>query len=376
MHIALLSDKFPPDPGGLAVSAARLARLLAGAGHRVRVFAPGAQPSDATAGNGVIIHRIAPRKRTDETLADWFDAVIAAHRTDPFDVLHAYFVATAGYVAAFAGRYLGVPSVVSARGNDVDRAAFDPARAAHLLYALNHASAVTTNANDLARKAEALAPGLSVVRIPNGVDTGHFTPAARDAALARALGLDGLPVIGFVGEARAKKGLAHLLLAFRAVAARRPAALLLVGGARDGDDRDLLKVFQKQNPSLAVRVVPYMSVDALPAHYNLIDVLALPSLHDGLPNALLEGMACGRAVVAAAVGGIPDAVADGENGRLVPPGDVDALAAALDALLDTAADRARLGVAARATVIQRYAPARELEANLRVYARVLGHPSV
>ncbi len=374
MHIALLTDKFPPDAGGLAVSAARLARLLAGAGHRVRVFAPGTHPAGPVS-DGIIIHRIAPRKRTDDTLADWFDAVVAAHGAQPFDVLHAYFVATAGYVAAFAGRYLGVPSVVSARGNDVDRAAFDPARSAHLLYALNHAGAVTTNAGDLARKAEALAPGLKVARIPNGVDTERFAPAPPDGTLIRALGLDGVPVIGFVGEARAKKGLAHLLLAFRAVAARRPAALLLVGGVRDGDDRDLLKIFQKQNPSLAVRVVPYMPADALPAHYNLIDVLTLPSLHDGLPNALLEGMACGRAVVAANVGGIPDAVADGENGRLVPPGDVDALAAVLDALLDSSAERTRLGAAARETVMQRYTPTRELEANLRLYDRLSGRLS-
>ncbi|MBI5880353.1 MAG: glycosyltransferase [Chloroflexi bacterium] len=370
MHIALLSDKFPPDPGGLAVSAARLAHLLAAAGHRVQVFAPGAQPPAATAADGVIIHRIAPRKRTDEILSNWFDAVVAAHRADPFDLLHAYFVATAGYVAAFAGRYLGVPSVVSARGNDVDRAAFDPSRAAHLLYALNHASAVTTNAAELARKAEALAPGLTVTLIPNGVDAAQFTPAPRDDALAASLGVAGLPVVGFVGEARAKKGLTHLLLAFRAVAARRPAALLLVGGARDGDDRDVLKVFQKQNPALVARVVPYMTPDALPAYYNLLDVLALPSLHDGLPNALLEGMACGCAVVGARVGGIPDALSDGENGRLVPPGDVDALAAAIDALLDSDAERARLGFAARATILQRYAPANELEANLRIYKRL------
>jgi glycosyltransferase involved in cell wall biosynthesis len=259
-----------------------------------------------------------------------------------------------------------VPTIVSARGNDLDRAVFDAAKSAQILYALQHADAITTNSRDLIRKAQALAPTRSAILIPNGVDTDHFRSAPRDEALTQTLGLADRSVIGFVGEARSKKGLAALLIAYSSVAQHRLAALLLVGGVRR-DDKELLKVFQKQQPDLPIVVVPYTSSDTLPAYYNLIDVLALPSLRDGLPNALLEGMACERAIVGTAVGGIPDAIVDGENGRLVPPGDVDALAQAMDDLLADAELRRCLGQRARETVLRDFTLEQELEKNLALY---------
>ena len=373
MRIALLTEKYPPDAGGLAISTERLARMLVAGGHAVHVFAPTGDRAPGqslrTERNGLIIHRIGASKRTDDTLADWFAQLIIQHSNPPFDLLHAYYITHAGFVAAYAGRTLGVPSIVSARGNDLDRAVFDPGKAAHTLYALQHADAITANSRDLVRKAQALAPGREVTLIPNGVDAGHFKPAPPDESLQQSLGLGDRPVLGFVGEARAKKGLAALLLAYRAVARTRSVALLLVGGVR-GDDQDTLKVFQKQSPDLPLVVVPYRAAEQLPAYYNLIDVLLLPSLRDGLPNALLEGMACERAIVATPVGGIPDAIRDGENGCLVPPGDAAALAAASLELLDDAQLRQRLGHAARETVIQHFTPAQELESNLTVYRSV------
>jgi glycosyltransferase involved in cell wall biosynthesis len=314
MRIALLSDKYPPDPGGLGISVQRLARGLAAAGHSVHVLAPGAHlppgASQCQDDAGVAVERFGSGAKPVEMLPDWFASLAAAHLAKPFDVVHGYFVHLGGFVAVYAGRTLGVPAVVSARGNDLDRAVFDPGRAAHTFYALQHAHAVTTNAHDLARKAQALVPGRSVTVIPNGVDAACFAPAPPDPALRSAYGLDERPVIGFVGEARAKKGLGALLLAYAEVAARRPAQLLLVGGAR-ADDKDLVRVFREQNPRLKVRVVPYDRPKDLPACYNLLDVLAMPSLRDGLPNALLEGLACARAVVGTAAGGLPDALRDG-----------------------------------------------------------------
>ena len=149
MKIALLSEKYTPDIGGLAISTERLARLLTSAGHTVRVFAPtvSASPSEARTllSNGIHLTRFGAHKRVDDTLVDWFELIAAEHRREPFDILHAYFLPQAGFVAAYAGKYLGMPSVVSIRGNDIERAAFDPSKFSHVMYALQNASAVTTN---------------------------------------------------------------------------------------------------------------------------------------------------------------------------------------------------------------------------------------
>ena len=125
MNILLLSDKYPPDVGGLAVSTRRLAHGLTQSGHTVCVSAPAtsvAPGNVATAEDGgMSVFRIGAHRRADDTLADWFDHIVALHAAHRFDVIHAMYVAQPAFVAVTAARYLGVPSVISARGNDLDR---------------------------------------------------------------------------------------------------------------------------------------------------------------------------------------------------------------------------------------------------------------
>jgi glycosyltransferase involved in cell wall biosynthesis len=372
MNICILTDKYPPDVGGLAVSTRRLAQGLGRAGHAVCVSAPAASlaPGNIAASDddGVMVYRIGAYRRADDTSADWFDHVVALHAERRFDLLHAMYIAQPAFVAVTAARYLGVPSVISARGNDLDRAAFDPGKFSQISYALQNASAVTAATTDLVRKAKTFAPGCRPQFAPNGVDTALFSPGSRDEALAASLGLSDEPVITFVGEARQKKGLTILLLAFAQVCARHSSRprLLLVGGVRK-DDEPILDVFRRQNPRLAVRVVPNVAHRELPAYYRLADVLAFPSLRDGMPNALLEGMACERAAIASNVGGMSDVLRDGDNGILVPAGDVNALADAISSLLADPSRRAQLGRAGRATVESDFTPERELQLNLDIY---------
>lgn len=375
MNIALLSEKYPPDPGGLAISAQRLAQLLSGKCQQVHVFAPTNQlaPGLASSGldEGILIHRFGASSRVDETLANWFDLIILQHKQNQFELLHGYFITQAGFLAAYCGQFCHLPSVISARGNDLDLAVFEPRKAAHIFFAMQHASAITANSRELQRKAQALAPAREVFYVANGVDASHFCPLPRDQELAASLGLpEDKSVIAFVGEARHKKGLAQLLLAYRELAVRHPATLWLLGGVRAGEDREMVKVFRKQNPTLPLVISEPAPAHLLPAYYSLVDVLALPSLRDGLPNALLEGMACGCAIVAGQAGGIPDALQHQHNGLLVPPGEVSALANALQELIDQPELRRTLGENARQHVQQHFTPQQELAATLEVYGKV------
>jgi starch synthase len=101
------------------------------------------------------------------------------------------------------------------------------------------------------------------------------------------------------------------------------------------------------------------------------DVLVLPSYQETAPMAVAEAMAAGVAVVATRAGGIPDMVADGVTGQLVPVGDPAALAAGLNAVLGDAALRCRYGEAGRAAAQARFAPRVVAEATRRVYEAVL-----
>ena len=124
------------------------------------------------------------------------------------------------------------------------------------------------------------------------------------------------------------------------------------------------------NPNLQIIVTGYISPSGLPTYYSLIDILVQPSLRDGMPNSLLEAMACGKPVITTPVGGMLDVVKDGENGIFVPVNDADALGRAIDEVLNNGVLRHRLSSAARQTIIDCFPLQKELDANLDVYRRL------
>ncbi|MEP6895312.1 MAG: glycosyltransferase family 4 protein [Chloroflexota bacterium] len=391
MNIALLTEKYTPDIGGLAISTERLAHLLTSAGHNVRVFCPSSNllPSEkrTLTSSGVSVTRFGAHKRVDDTLVDWFELIAEEHKLEPFDILQGYFLPQAGFVATYAGKYLNIPSVVSIRGNDIERAAFDPSKFSQVMYALQNASAVTTNASELVKKSKAFVDR-EIILIPNGVDTEHFKLLPRNEALAETLGLQHLesnsllsnireqaprfqkPVIGFVGELREKKGLKTLLSAYATVNKKRSVMLLIVGDIRQGEDKQVFDEFCTANSNLQIIVTGYIAPKELPAYYSLIDIFVHPSLRDGMPNAVLEAMACEKAVIATAVGGIADVIKDRENGLTVPVNDAESLSNAIIELLDDESLRRRLGKSARELIQKDFTLQKELDANLAAYKKL------
>lgn len=370
MKIALLSEKYTPDIGGLAISTGRMGHLLDSAGHKVRVFAltSNLPPSEKRTlpSSGVSVTRFGAHKRVDDTLVDWFELLVEEHKREPFDLLHAYFLPQAGFIAAYAGKYLNIPSVVSIRGNDIERAAFDPSKFSHVMYALQNASAVTTNASELAKKAKAFIDR-EVYLIPNGIDIELFKPQPKNSALAEMLGLGDLPVIGFVGELREKKGLKTLLNSYALANKAQAAALLIVGEVRAGEDKQVFDEIQLSIPNSKIMVTGMVSYKDMPAYYSLMDVFVHPSLRDGMPNAVLEAMACEKAVIATLAGGIADVLEDNKNGMAIPVNDVEALAKTMASVIADKSLQKELGRSARQTITGNFTLENELRANLEIY---------
>jgi glycosyltransferase involved in cell wall biosynthesis len=192
-------------------------------------------------------------------------------------------------------------------------------------------------------------------------------PTAVDAGVVPQARLDGSPPrVIMVGRLAAPKDPVTLVRALAGVR-RAPFTATIVG---DGPDRPAVEAEIRAAGLEGVvelagerHDVPRLLADA--------DVCVLSSRSEGAPLSVLEAMAAGLPVVASAVGGVPEIVADGDTGLLVPPGDAAALAAALERLLADAALRRRLGAAGRERVRERFDLAELQRAHLELYSREL-----
>ncbi|HEU4669275.1 MAG TPA: glycosyltransferase [Dyella sp.] len=250
--------------------------------------------------------------------------------------------AAAGWLA----RRMGWPYVVKVHGSDLNVQAEDPARRPQIRRALTAASAVIAVSHALAEKAVALGVDPARVHVVyNGVDHARFAPGDRGQARER-VGLPGAaPVLLYVGNLKVSKGCMDLLEAFAASGlARRGGRLAFVGA---GECRAALLARADELGCMDALVLAGAVDHAGLVHwFRAADLLCLPSHNEGVPNVVLEAMACGTPVVASRVGGIPEVVPEAA-GVLVPPHDLDALARALLEALARPWDTARVLAHAR-----------------------------
>lgn len=242
-----------------------------------------------------------------------------------------------------------VPLVLSFHGSDVAALAAAPAQWARWRSLLQGVRAATTCSQDLAQHLHRLVgPDVALTAIHNGVDA----PAFRATAVSPAP----LPrrTIVSVGKYDSLKGQDVLLQALAELAPDFPDLRLALAGA-PGAALPQLQA-QAAAAGLAERVqfllnVPHRQVAGL---MSQAEMFVLPSRREAFGMVLLEAGAFALPVVASAVGGVPEIIRDGENGRLVPPGDAAALARALRDMLEAREAAAAMGRALRAEVDQQF----------------------
>ena len=243
--------------------------------------------------------------------------------------------------ATLAARLAGTPALMKVHGSDVNDYLDDPAKRWQILAAARRCHVVMTASAALRERlvAAGLAPAQVEVNY-NGVDARMFHPADRHEARAAL----GLPAAGrwllYVGNLKLAKGCVDLVDAFVALAPEFPdLRLALVGGG--AAQAAILARIEVAGLQARVRLVGKAPHAVLPTWMAAADLLCLPSHNEGVPNVVLEAMACGLPVVATTVGGIPEVV-PAAAGLLVAPHDPAALQAALRLALATPWDTARI----------------------------------
>lgn len=394
LRVCLVSQEYPPDTarGGIGTQTWNKARALAALGHRVRVLSCAAKRGpDPQIGehDGVTVYRIRPPGDDFPVYgqaAYWigYSWAVLAHLTrlmaeEPVDVIDvaeygaegfAYLldrtpwnwapvvVQLHGPLSMFADR-IGWPEA----GSDLHRVGiWMEDLCMHRADALMACSA---NIADFTAARHAV-PRDAIDIVHCGVDASAFRCAGPAEECPR-------PTILFVGNIAANKGVRTVFDAVMALRAKYPGIRLRLFGKPDDDlVRDLQRRAAAAGAQGNVEFGGFAGRAELPALYRESHVFCSPSQHEpGVANVYIEAMASGRPVVASTSGGGAEAVVPGETGLLVPPADVPATTAALDAILGDAALRARMGAAARRRVDEYFAMPRYIDRVLAVYRRAM-----
>jgi len=340
--------------GGGETQVAALLAELAARGHTSTLAADPAGPLAAAAARpGTTVVPLAIRNHFDVRAGLALRRLVAGH-----DVVHFHTARAHALAPLCRGR--GARLVVTRRMDYV------PAGGPYVRYLYNHAVDAVIAISEGVRDA-LLRVGVRRERIrvvPSGIDPAALAapPDAR-ARLRREWDIGDDEVLIIVpGALERRKGHAVLLAAATGLAAIRPRLRYVFCG--DGREGDALRRVAAALDGV-VRFAGFRTDMA--ACFAAADVVAMPSLQEGLGVAALEAMAAGRPVVGSRVGGLAEAVAHGETGLLVPPADPVALASVLGQLARDADLRARLGAAGRARVHARYTSTRMAEGTLACY---------
>lgn len=401
MRVAMISEHASPlatlggvDAGGQNVHVAALSTCLARRGHEVRVYTRRDDPDLPTTvpfADGVDVVHVAagPAEpiRKDELLP-YMGELATGVRADwaswTPDLVHSHFwmsgVAALAAAAAWATDGPPIPvvhtfhalGVVKRRHQGADDTS--PAERRWLEPDVGmRADGIVATCSDEAFELRNLGvPGRSITVIPCGVDLEHFTPdgpAEPKRSRYRVVS---------VGRLVPRKGVGTVIEAVAALAAQGvDVELVVVGGGAGSDDRSdpeldrLRAIAEHAGVADRVELRGQLPQSALPAVYRSADVVVCAPWYEPFGIVPLEAMASGIPVVASSVGGLIDSVVDGGTGRHVPPRDVEAIATAVQTLLEDDAERARLGANGRQRMLGRYSWDRIAADTERCYRSVV-----
>jgi alpha-maltose-1-phosphate synthase len=378
MRVALLTREYPPEVyGGAGVHvtylARELSRLVELTVHCEGADRPGAvahRPWDHLTGANQALGVVS----TDLSMA-------AAAGTADLVHSHTWYANLGGHLASLL---YGVPHVMTVHSLEPLR----PWKAEQLgggyavsswceQVAVESAAAVIAVSDGMRADVLATYPAVPPSRvrvIRNGIDTTEYAPDPGTGVLER-YGVDpARPAVIFVGRITRQKGVPVLL---RAAASLDPAAQLVLCAGQPDTPELAAEVEGLVADLHAARsgviwipeMLPKRAVIQLLSHAT---VFACPSLYEPLGIVNLEAMACGTAVVASAVGGIPEVVSDGKTGLLVPPDDPEALAVALNALVGDADRAASMGSAGRERAVAEFGWPAVAAQTVALYAELAG----
>ena len=355
LRIALVTETWPPEVNGVALTVARLARGLLARGHRLQLFRPRRGRDDIPREAGMEEHLLPglpiPRYSELRMGLPARGRLLRLWREARPDVVHIATEGPLGWSALRAARELGIPVSSEFRTNfhmysgHYGIGWLQPLVTRYLRWFHNNAGVTMVPTDGMRRELDAL--GFERLQVVGrGVDTVRFDPRHRSEDLRAQWGASAdAPVLLCVGRLAAEKNLDVLLDAWRSVKERTPAVRLVLVG-----DGPLRAALMQRCPDAIF--AGQRTGEDLARHYASADLFVFPSLSETWGNVVTEAMASGLPVIAWDRAAAAELVRSGENGVRVRCGDVEGFhAAVLQAVADPVALH-RQGQAARALSLE------------------------
>lgn len=360
MKILFLNYEYPPLGGGAANATAYLLdefSRMPDVSVELVTSSIDAEYRRESIGENIVIHRLPIGKNAKnlhfQSLKDLiiysFKAYFFARKLmkrEKYDMAQAFFTVPSGAVAWKLRREFGIPYIVSLRGSDVpgysDRFGFLYPFLRPVARAIwRHATAVVSSSQGLKELALRTSPRQGIGIVPNGVDVKHFVPASeKRVQSARTLRLT-------LGASRVtdRKGIQYLIEAIDSLKSEYVFLLTVIG---EGNAKaHLERMVRDLGLESRINFVGRIPREETLPYYQEADVFVLPSLNEGMSNAMLEALACGLPIITTRTGGAEELVREGENGFIVKHGDAQDLARALRIVAKDAILRESMGNASR-----------------------------
>lgn len=358
LKVLILNSEYPPVGGGAGTATYNLARFMASRGLSIKVCTCryGHLPNRETKDGFEIIRVPSKRERADRTnpgeqisfIFSSFTYCLKNFKLWKPDIVWAFFGFPSGFTALAVRILFGIPYIVSLRGGDVpgfrpyDFRKFHRIGAPFIRLVWNHAAAVVANSEGLKKLALDFHKKVPIAVIPNGIDLEYFKPCQRDGKI---------PQLLFTGRVVYQKGLDLLISALGGLK-EMDWELSIIG---DGSYKNQLHhLVDEQKMTSRVHFHGWCKQEQLLPVLAQAHIFVNPSRHEGMPNAVLEAMACGLPIVATRIAGNEDLVIDGKNGFLVASENVGELRTALQTLLTNKSLRLQMGNNSRELVEKKF----------------------
>lgn len=373
MRILVISHEFPPIGGGGANACYYLTRDFSRRGHKVTVITANYQGlPDREILDGVEVFRVPSKRKNQEhcSFGEMLDYLLKAWpvakkmvKREEYDICQVFFGIPSGPIGYLLKKKYHLPYVIRFGGGDIPgfQARFDKMYkliAPFLKLIWRKSDCLVANSVGLKKFAYDFFDKKDIEVITNGVDTNKYTPKEHSDDAINLL---------FVSRLIERKGLQFLLPQIRQIAreSNQKVRLTIVG---DGPYRSVLEdIVKKEKIEQYVSFAGYKDKEQIVTYYQNADIFVLPSKKEGMPNVVLEAMACGLPIVMSPCEGSAELIRD--NGRIVAP---EQMAQDIIMLCNDREQRIRMGVESRKMAVEQFGWEKIGASYLEIYRAILG----